>query len=756
MFAAGSLPGAEPPLVGRGFADDVAPFVVKYCADCHGPTKQSGGLSLTEFKSGDDFARARDTWSHVLTRLRGGEMPPAMQPQPTAVERARLVAWLERNLRTAGSGRVTLRRLNRVEYANTVRELFGTDFRPAEGFPLDDVGYGFDNIGDVLSLSPLLFEKYMAAADAVLAGVFTKVQRVRPTMIHVRGHEGSLRAAGRFKVVHADEARIVYSGDVVRTFRLEHAGRYVLRIQARSEPHGGEWPRVTFRVNGRDAREVEIRPAKADQTTMPKSRPFEARVELTAGAHDIGFALVNPTGGGAEARWVKLVALEVEGPLDPPPPEPSDAYRKIVAVQPGPDLSRAEATRRVLVAFVRRAYRRQPTSAELDKLAELAGFAERQGDTFDDGLRLAFKAVLASPHFLFKVETDPPGAEVGSAYPLRETELATRLAYFLWSAPPDDGLLELAVAGRLRTGEALREQVRRMLADPRSRALADNFAGQWLQVRNLQSVAIDPATFPSFDEPLRAAMAEETLLFFDAIVREERSVREFLDAEFTFVNERLARHYGMTGVRGSHFRRVSVRGTRRAGMLTQAGILTVTSNPTRTSPVKRGKFLLENILGTPVPPPPPDVPDLAEGHELTGTLRQRLEQHRVNPACASCHDRMDPPGFAFENYDAIGAWRTTDGGKPVDSSGTLPDGRAFRNAEELRDLLRANPEPFRRCLVEKLLTYAIGRGLDAADRGTIDDICRRMAEHGDRFSAMVLAIVESPAFQTRVATGGRQ
>jgi len=722
--------------------------------DCHGPAKQSGGLTLAEFKSHDDFAQGKSTWSNVLDRLREREMPPPKRAQPTEAERTAVVSWLERQLAAAGPGRVTLRRLNRFEYANTVRDLFGTDFRPADGFPLDDVGYGFDNIGDVLSLSPLLMEKYLAAADTVLTGVFTKVQRVRPTMIHVRGHENSLRASGRFKVVHADEARIVYSGDVVRTYRLDHAGRYVLRIQARGEAHRGEWPRVTFRVDGRDAQEVEVRPAKAGESTMPKSRHFEARVQLAAGVHDIGIAVVNPAGDNEEARWVKLVALEIEGPLDPPPPEPSAAYRKVVTVQPGPNLPRAEATRRVLSALVRRAYRREPTSAELDKLGELAAFTERQGDSFDEGLRLAFKAVLASPHFLFKVETDPPGAEVGRAYPLRETELATRLAYFLWSAPPDDALLDLAIAGRLRTGDTLRAQVRRLLADPRSRALADNFAGQWLQVRNLQSVAIDPATFPHFDEPLRAAMAEETLLFFDAIVREDRSIREFLDAEFTFVNERLARHYGMTGVRGSHFRRVSVRGTRRAGMLTQAGILTVTSNPTRTSPVKRGKFLLENILGTPVPPPPPDVPDLPEGRELTGTLRERMEQHRSNPACASCHDRMDPPGFAFENYDAIGAWRTTDGGKAVDSSGTLPDGRAFRNAEELRDLLRAKPEPFRRCLVEKLLTYAVGRGLDAVDRGLIEDICRRVSDGGDRFSAMILAIVDSPAFQTRVATGG--
>lgn len=743
----------------RDFATAVAPFVTKYCITCHGPTKQSGGLSLAEFKSGDNFSRDKATWANVLERLRGREMPPPAKPQPTDTERAAVVTWLEQQLAASGLGQVTLRRLNRVEYANTVRELFGTDFHPAEGFPLDDVGYGFDNIGDVLSLSPLLFEKYMAAADSVVTGVFTKVQRVRPTLIHTQGHERSIRVSGRDKLHDDQQSRTVFAGEIAKTYRIEHDGRYLFRLHANAHPSAGEWPRVSMRVDGQEIKVLAIRPAKNDATAMPKGRDFAVKSELKAGEHTFGFAFINAEVGGgdtSDVRSVTVHALEVEGPSNPPPPELSPAYRKVIGASPAPEISRAETARRVLTPLVRWAFRREPAPAEIDALVKLAGIAEQQGDSVDDGLKLALKAVLTSPHFLFKVELDPPNATKGQTYPLRDTEFATRLAYFLWSGPPDDELLDMAIRGRLRSHEELKRVARRLLADPRSRALADNFAGQWLQTRNLQSAAIDPKSFPKFDEPLRAAMGEETSRFFDTVVRGDRSIWDLIDADFTFVNERLARHYGIPGVRGHEFRRVSLKGTHRGGLLTHAGILTVTSNSTRTSPVKRGKFVLENFLGASIPPPPPDVPALPEGHELTGTLRQRMEQHRANPMCASCHDRMDPLGFAFEHFDAIGVWRQNDGENPIDASGVLPDGRALHDADDLRRLIREKPDAFRRCLAEKLLTYALGRGMGPVDRRIIDEICTRTAAGGDKFSSLVMAVIESPAFQLRMATGGQR
>jgi hypothetical protein len=351
---------------------------------------------------------------------------------------------------------------------------------------------------------------------------------------------------------------------------------------------------------------------------------------------------------------------------------------------------------------------------------------------------------------LFKVERDPPNATAGEIYPISDLELATRLAYFLWSSMPDDELLRLAQIGALRQPGVMEKQVRRMLADPRSRSLAENFAGQWLQIRNLKSVAIDPKTFPNFDESLRTAMMEETTQFFGHIVRNDRPIFELIDGTYSFVNEQLAKHYGIPGVTGPEFRRVDLTGTQRAGVLTHAAILTVTSNPTRTSPVKRGKFIIENVLGATIPPPPPDVPDLDDGHELKGTLRQRLEQHRANPNCASCHDRMDPLGLAFEHFDGIGAWREKDGNQPIDSSGILPDGRKIKDANDLRGILKEKPEAFRRCMAEKLLTYALGRGLDFKDRCAVDDIVKQTTAGQDRFTSLVMAIVNSDPFQKRM------
>jgi hypothetical protein len=471
---------------------------------------------------------------------------------------------------------VPAHRLNRAEYRNTVRDLTGVDLKISFDLPPDDSGYGFDNIGDVLTLSPILMERYFAAADRI-------------------------------------------------------------------------------------ARHPEVQE--------------------------------------------KLLVCD--------------------GTQP-------PCARQILEPFARRAYRRPVTAAEVNRLLQFVEQAQRDGDTFENGILLAARAVLVSPHFLFKIEPDPTG----------EIELASRLSYFLWSGMPDEELVSLAEQGHLRAPGVLQTQVRRMLSDPKSAALVENFAGQWLEIRNLDRIRPDHKQFPAFDGELRNAMKRETLLFFDSIMREDRGIFAFLDANYTFLNERLAQHYGISGVTGPEFRRVTLEGIQRGGILTQASVLTVSSYPTRTSPVLRGKFLLANILNAPLPPPPAGVPQLAETSSGTqASIRQQMEEHRSNPACSVCHSRMDPLGFALENYDAIGHWRD------ADASAVLPDGRKFSGPAELRQILRSQPDAFRDALSSKMLTYALGRGLDPQDHPAIESIRQRLAANDDRFSELILGIVNSEPFQ---------
>lgn len=598
------------------FAADVAPFLAKHCTSCHSGPKPKGGLAL-DMTSQEDGAAAQNKalWAKVADNLRAGDMPPPRKARPAESELDAVNRWLDAvvfGVDCTGPkdpGRVTIRRLNRAEYNNTIRDLLGVAVRPADDFPSDDVGYGFDNIGDVLAMPPILLEKYLAAAEKV----------------------------------------------------VQHA-------------------------------------------------------------------------------WQ------------------NEAARKRLLVLPLDEKNKQQAARQILRTFADRAWRRPITEDELKRLVRFVELAEKNGDKVDAGIRTAMQAVLVSPHFLFRVELDPkPKEDDGKPHPISDWELASRLSYFLWSSMPDDTLFRLAKEGQLRKPEVLEAQVRRMLKDARARALVDNFAGQWLQLRNLKAFAPDTARFPSFDEGLRADMLKETELFFEHVVREDRSVLEFLAADYTFVNERLARHYGIPNVKGEQFQKVALAGSPRGGLLTQASILAVTSNPTRTSPVKRGKWILENILGTPPPPPPPGVDELKddkEGAVLTGTLRQRMEQHRANPNCATCHQRMDPLGFGFENFDAVGAWRSQDGKEPVDASGVLPGGQTFQGPAELKAVLLTKKELFARCLSEKMLTFALGRGTERSDRCAVDAIARDLAAGDYRFGALVLSVVRSDPFQMRQSRGG--
>lgn len=594
------------------FAKDIAPLVKRYCGKCHGEKKPRGGIALTVFRDDASALKKRRVWEQVADNLRSGDMPPPGKPRPHADELDKINAWLDAvvfHIDCNGPrdpGRVTIRRLNRAEYNNTIRDLLGIDFQPANDFPQDDVGYGFDNIGDVLSLPPLLLEKYLAAAEKI----------------------------------------------VDKTLASPEARKRVFIVKTQNE----------------------------------------------------------------------------------------------------------ESARQILERFASRAYRRPVRREELRRLLRFVAMAEKNRDGFETGIGLAMQAVLVSPHFLFRVERDRRPNDPKAIHAINDYELASRLSYFLWSSMPDDELFELARKKTLHKPETLEKQVRRMLKDRRCRALVENFAGQWLQLRNLKDFKPDPDLFPRFDEKLRAAMLQETELFFANVIREDRSILDFIDADYTFVNERLAKHYGLSGVRGEKFRRVSLKGTPRGGVLTHAAVLSVTSNPTRTSPVKRGKWILENILGTPPPPPPPGVEELKDDKEavLSGSLRQRMEQHRAKPICASCHQRMDPLGFGFENFDAIGAWRTRDGKHAIDPSGTLPNGQSFKGPAELRAILKKRQDAFARCLTEKLLTYALGRGVERYDRCAIDDIVKDAGKNNYKFSRLAIDIVKSDPFRKRRGKGGKK
>jgi len=743
----------QPTSTEPSFSRDIQPLLVKHCYSCHAGAKPKGGLALDKHKDESFIIKHKDVWDLVVQNIRGGTMPPEGKPKLTAAEIELLAGWIEKKIASVdcrglrNPGRVTIRRLNRAEYNNTIRDLVGVQFQPADDFPADDVGYGFDNIGDVLSLPPIMLEKYLAAAERIMATAFAPTPGPAATGVqHFEGKslETTLSDADRngAKSLHSN-------GEVFANANFPKAGEYILRVRAFGQQAGNEPCKMALRYRGKDVAVLDV------PNSQDRPRRFETRFQAEGGRHRVAAAFLNdyykPDDPDPKQRDRNLIIqfLEVEGPLGEPVPNLNEIGKRLVVVQPGNGVSKREAAQQVITRFATRAYRRPVQPAEVQRLLALYDMAEQSGEPFEKGIQLALTAVLVSPHFLFKVELDRPAQRPDGSYLISEFELATRLSYFLWSSMPDDELFGLAEQGRLR--KELEAQVKRMLLDPKSSALVENFAGQWLQLRSLKTIQPDPDLFPEFDEALRSAMIRETELFFQEIVKEDRSVLEFLDADYTFVNERLARHYGLRGVRGSQFRKVALSGEQRGGLLTQASILTVTSNPTRTSPVKRGKWILENILNTPPPPPPPDAGELSEDKEvvLKGSLRQRMEQHRSNPTCASCHQRMDPIGFAFENYDAIGTWRTRDGNFEIDPSGVLPSGERFANPKELKRILLARDDLFRKCLADRLLTYALGRGLESYDKCAVDDIASAVAKDGNRFGRLVLEIARSEPFQWR-------
>lgn len=743
-----AFPGTRRP---ADFERDIKPVIEKHCASCHGEKKQRAGLTFAAFQNTQDVRRSWRIWLDAGRKIAAREMPPEDSAQPTAAERELILSWLARDMfpvdeRRPDPGHVTLRRLNRTEYNNTIRDLVGVDFRPADDFPADDLGYGFDNNGDVLTVSPLLLEKYLAAAEQVVDRALARPDATRTRLIPL----DALRSTNDACRLEGAVYGLYREGVAATEGPLDEAGEYRIRVTAYGEMAGDEPPRMAVRIDGRDVQRFDV------TVTEDAAQVYECTARLAAGPHRLGIAYLNnfrdPENRDPRRRDrnLFLTKVEIAGPLGAPPPAPSEAYRRLFARLPDPGLSTNEFLRQALGAFAGRAYRRPATA---DELAALTGFAQRrlgEGVTLEDAVRGPLIAILVSPHFLFRGEAGTGTRAGAGPQLLDEYTLASRLSYFLWSSMPDDALFALAGQGKLRA--QLDGQVARMLQDPKARALAENFAGQWLQIRNLDVVRPDARLFPDFDDELRQAMRRETELFVADIFQADRSVLDFVQADYTFVNERLATFYGLAGVTGPAFRRVSLRGTPRGGVFTQAGVLTVTSNPTRTSPVKRGKWVLENLLAAAPPPPPPDVPPFQEQAEgaAQASLRERMLAHRTDPVCASCHVQMDPIGFAFEHFDAIGRWRERDGAFPIDDSCTLRGAEPFHGTAGLRAVLATQRrDQFVHALAEKLLTYALGRGLDYYDMPAVDRICRNVAQAGYRSSALVRETVASVPFQMR-------
>ncbi len=726
------------------FQQEIAPFLARYCADCHSGDDGMAGVTVDRYTKASQVQEHRKEWEKMLRMLRTGLMPPPESQRPTAPQADLVIRWIEDRLTNVdcsgprNAGRTTIRRLNRTEYDNTIRDLVGVDFHPASDFPADDVGYGFDNIGDVLTLPPILFEKYLDAAEVILDRAIVSDQDRGPKVVALDidkfqgGQErNSLRGLNS-------------SGEVFTDYEIPHAGNYVIRIVAGQDKAGKDHAKMEVRLDGKPVKTIEVPASRRD----PK--PYEIRLRLPQGKHRLAAAFTNdfydPKNPDPNNRDRNLYvgAWEIDGPHGLPPVPPSEAEQKIIFIKPDAQRTPKFCAWEIFQRFANRAYRRPVQREELFRMVELFERAQKSGESFERSIKIGLQAILVSPHFLFRVEADPPP---GETRPISEHELATRLSYFLWSSIPDDELRRLADAGQLRAN--LDEQVRRMIADPKSDALVENFGDQWLQIRNLDTISVDRKQFPAWNAELKEDMRRESRLFLGHVFRNDASLFELLHANYTFINERLANHYGLPGVKGDEFRKVSLADGRRGGVLTQASVLTITSSPTRTSPVKRGKWIMEQILGTEPPPPPPDVEELKEDGPLTGTLRERMEQHRQNPNCAVCHVQMDALGFGFENFDPIGAWRDKEGQFDIDASGELPGGQRFNGPGDLKQILSTNQDAFRRSFSEKLLTYALGRGIEPYDYCTVEDLRLALASSGDRFIPLVLAIARSDAFQKR-------
>lgn len=772
MLASSTLGAQGPP--DAEYHSRIAPFLSKNCVSCHNDKQKLAALNLKE----RDLSPA--VWEKVLEKLSTGRMPPLGSPQPSKADVAVVTAWIENSLGSgkraeSNAGRTTSRRLNRAEYNNTVRDLLGVSLRPADEFPLDDAGYGFDNIGDVLSVSPLLLEKYIAAAKKLsTVAVYGEAAPAKPTKL--------IRFMTKKSQDDPTPNALPFSirGAIYGSFDFPRGGVYEFRMRIGNyRPRVGGSPRQIELSRKRDLSEAEKHeldeenrkayPAVKMIMTVDGSPVLTeivegnidykyahgetiARVKVKAGEHvfrasfpefaDSDNPRDNVNRDGRRKLFIDYV--DIVGPFEPDTQPPVTRQKLFICGEKTP-----QCAEQILRTVARRAYRRPVTGEELAGLTGLVAMVRESGDSFEEGIRVALQAILLSPNFLFLAEPQGP-----NAHAVREHYVASRLSYFLWSSMPDADLLRAADAGELHKPEALAAQVRRMLQDPKADALVENFVGQWLGLRSLDRRKPDPAYFPLVDDELLDAMRKETFLFAREILKEDRSVLDFLDGRFSHLNGPLARYYGIPGVNGEEFQRVALDGGKRGGVLSQGSVLTLSSYATRTSPVLRGRWVLENLMGISPPPPPADIPPLQEANLGTASsLRARLEQHRANASCAVCHDQMDPIGFGLENYNAAGAWRDRDGNFDIDSSGSFPGGAKFRGPAELKQMLKSQSGLFLRTLTEKMLTYALGRGVESYDRATVDEITKRVAANSYRFSTLIQEIVRSKAFQMRGESG---
>jgi mono/diheme cytochrome c family protein len=772
LTTAGALAQPEPPSAQQA-------VLTKYCITCHSSKLRTGGLSLQDADLNNVPAEA-ETWEKVIRKLRTGSMPPQGVPRPDAASVNDLAAFLENAVDRAAAakpnpGRAAMHRLNRSEYANAIHDLLALDVDATALLPPDDESSGFDNIADVLRMSPSLMERYLSASWNISRQALgnlniapeTATYRVRPDLSQDQHIEGlPLGTRGGILVRHyapLDAEYVIKLRLWRNTFDLmrgmEDAHQIEMSVdgnQVRLVTAGGhdEFLRMTANPGTFGAeldKQLTIRiPLKAGPHVIAASTILRSHAEKD----DLIKPFLRTTIDGLDIMGDPSVdRLTVEGPLTPTGVGHTPSRAKIFVCTPQTEKDELACARKIISALLRRAYRRSIQDADLETPLSFYQRRRNGNGSFDAGIEAALQFILASPEFLFRFEPDPSDLPIDAAYQLGDVALASRLSFFLWSSPPDDELLKVASEGKLRQHAVLQQQVLRMLADSRADALVDNFAEQWLFLRNLKNSSPDPQIFPDFDDNLRQAMREETKLFFQSIVREDRSVMDLLNADYTFVNERLARHYGIPNVYGSQFRRVSLTSKDRWGLLGQGSILTVTSYPNRTSPVQRGKWILTNLLGIPPTPPPPNVPPLKDnGDGKPLSLRERMEQHRADPVCAGCHKVMDPIGFALENFDGVGQWRSVDDGLPIDPSGTLYNGAKVDGPVELRNMLAGRPDVFAGVMTEKLLTYALGRGLQYYDMPTVRKIVHDASANDLRLSSLVLGVVESVPFEMKIKT----
>ena len=744
-----------------------------YCDTCHFGPKARAKLNLEGLNLSNLEANG-ETWEKVLRKLRSREMPPAGMPRPTEATYQALVKAIdgERDRiaeERPNPGRPTLHRLNRTEYQNAVRDLLGLQIDVTELLPADDIGYGFDNIGDVLQFSPTLLERYLSVA-----------RKVARTAV---GDMTLQPAYQTYTVPHAlvqndrlsDTAPVGSRGGTGIKHYFPVDGEYEISVTLQrnrnDEYLGFERDRkLDLRLDDQRMKLFEV-PKSTKKLVLGGGTPPDAnlkvRLQVDAGEKEISATflkdtliregIIDPVRSDDVQQYFEGVgSITVAGPFNVEGPGKTASRDKIFVCSPKAAAEQEACAEKILSNIAHHAYRRPVTPDDLPQLMALYKQGAQDGG-FEGGIRLALQKVLVSPDFLFRSELDPANAAPGSVYRVTDVELASRLSFFLWSSIPDDQLLDIAEKGQLHDPAVIKEQVTRMMADPRSQSLIKNFVGQWLFLRNIQRLSPDTTTFPMFDENLRQAMQTETEMLVESTLKEDKSVASLLSTDYTFLNERLAEHYGVKGIYGNEFRRVKLDDPRRYGLLGQASILALTSYPNRTAPTIRGKWVLEQLLGTPPPPPPPNVPSLKEDQNTQKmTMRQRMEAHRVNPACAACHKMMDPLGFALDNFDGIGGWRDTPGPgqPPIDSAGNLPDGTPFHGPDGLREVLLKKKDMFVETFTERLLTYALGRGVEEYDRPVIRKIVREASADDQKWSAIILNIVNSTPFQMRRVRNG--